>query len=68
MRGAQFRLRTLVLAVAVIGLALALGIQTMRLQQLRVRTERALTAERRARACLRSHFEQTTAARRSMMR
>ena len=48
MAGVQFRLRSLIIAVVIVALLLALGIQSVRVQQLQARAELAETMRARA--------------------
>ena len=45
----QFRLRGLLIAIVIVALLLAVGIQTVRIQRLQAQAERALAAEMEAR-------------------
>jgi hypothetical protein len=50
MAGVQFRLRSLIIAVVIVALLLALGIQSVRVQQLQARAELAAAEVMHARA------------------
>jgi type II secretory pathway pseudopilin PulG len=45
----QFRLRSLIIAIIIVALLLALGIQTIRVQRLQAREQQAVAAAMRAR-------------------
>lgn len=45
----QFRIRSLVVVIVIIGLVLALGIQTIRVRQLEARAQQAIAEEHYAR-------------------